>query len=236
LEGRERSSELVLVNRGDSIATYRLSIVEMRMDAHGHLERVPVNETVPTSAKGMIRFSPRQVTISPGGSQRVRVAIVKPAGLPEGEYRSHLLLEAVPSGIQSLSTNDSTALSVRFNVVGAVTLPVIVRHGQLDAAASLGQPELRNGQVLVNLKRTGDRSIRGDVTVQFQAAGSKKRIQVGLVRELPVYSPNTERLVQIAVKWPPGVSPAGGNLIVSFTEPGTSKRRAQSVVEATLSG
>jgi hypothetical protein len=61
-------------------------------------------------------------------------------------------------------------------------------------------------------------------------------VQVGLIRELPVYAPNSDRLVRIALKMPPGVSLGGGTLTVTFAEPGANRRRAQASAEATLPG
>ena len=44
----------------------------------------------------MIVYAPRNVTLAPHEPQAIRIAARPPQGLPDGEYRVHLLFRAIP--------------------------------------------------------------------------------------------------------------------------------------------
>ena len=95
-EGRKRSAELNLSNIGQARATYRVSLVRMEMDENGAFkERTP--DPGAENLQTLFRFSPREVTLDPQESQTVRIQIRKPAELPAGEYRLHIVFRAVPT-------------------------------------------------------------------------------------------------------------------------------------------
>lgn len=194
----------------------------------GRLERVaPGAGEDPHSAATMVRFAPRQVTLQPGESQKVRVAVQKPPGLQAGEYRSHIQFEAVPQGSSAPAISRADSLVIRFNVIGAVTIPVIVRQGQLSASATFDRVSFAEGTLNASLRRSGDRSLRGDLTVYLVGQAGKKRLEVGKLREFAVYVPNEFRLVRIPLKLPPS---AKGKLQVVFEEIGIGKARAEAEI------
>jgi P pilus assembly chaperone PapD len=226
LDDRERAAELVIANRGRFEATYRVSLVDMRMTFVGRLERFAADQTPEFSAKSLIRFAPKQVTLQPASTQRIRLAVQRPANLAPGEYRSHLLLEALPNSEQPTGSEGSGALSLRFRVVGAVSLPVIVRHGRLSASAQLSEPKVDGGLLQVVLKRSGARSIRGDLSVAFESASDGRRRVVGVLKNLALYAPNTERLVVVKLS-KDALAGARGKLTISFEEPSGVEGRAR---------
>ena len=44
----------------------------------------------------MIIYAPRRVTLAPHEPQAIRIAARPPQGLPDGEYRVHMLFRAIP--------------------------------------------------------------------------------------------------------------------------------------------
>ena len=44
----------------------------------------------------MIVYAPRKVTLAPHEPQAIRIAARAPEGLPDGEYRVHMLFRAIP--------------------------------------------------------------------------------------------------------------------------------------------
>ena len=96
-EGRERSHEIVLINSSSEVKTYRLAWQEKLALPSGGYKDLTAEETVGyPSASKMLRFSPRQVTLKPNERQIVRLGLRRPKDLADGEYRSHLKLEALP--------------------------------------------------------------------------------------------------------------------------------------------
>jgi hypothetical protein len=169
-----RGTELVLNNIGSAPATYRISLEIKRMTAAGGLDEVAEENATPAerAALDMIVFSPRRVTLPPNQPQVVRVGVRVPQGLPPGEYRAHMLFRAVPDTVPAAAAearSASTGVSIALTPIYGITIPVIVRMGDLGAEAVIGDAwvsESAEGPAFnFDLSRTGNRSVYGDIEV-----------------------------------------------------------------------
>ena len=95
LDGR-KGAEVILNNIGDEPATYRVSVEFRRMTEQGDLVDVTTPTDADKKAEDMIVYAPRKVTLAPHEPQAIRIAARAPQGLPDGEYRVHLLFRAIP--------------------------------------------------------------------------------------------------------------------------------------------
>lgn len=218
-EGSVRSSQVQLFNRGTKDATYRISVIRMRMDENGGMQRV--TEPLPGEqfADELIRFSPRQVVIPPGGTQTVRVQLRKPAELPAGEYRSHLLFQALPPAAEIAEPTDDPGLTVTLRPIVSVSIPLIVLQGATTSTvaiehARLNPPSKSGGKstVTFELARGGSRSTYGDITVHRKSGRSAETI-IAQMKGVAVYSPNLRRMFRIPLN-----GPTDGVLSISFRE------------------
>lgn len=195
LDEKSRTAELVLVNRGEGPAAFRLSLENRRMREDGGLETVEEPREDELFALDMLRFSPRQLLLEPGARQVVRIMAKGTAGLAPGEYRSHLrLLSAPASAARPASENpaDDTNLSIELVAIRSITVPVILRVGQLEASASVDAAvldETTPDQLVIKLTRSGTRSTYGDITVTPEGAAEP----LWTVRGVAIYTPNTSR-------------------------------------------
>ncbi len=196
LAGTERSTELILVNKGDEQTAFRIDVENRRMRADGALETVTDTRPGELFAADMIRFSPRRVVLDPGARQSVRVSVTVPAGLAPGEYRSHLRLMSAPTsaGAATPTASDANdgALSIQLIAVRSITIPVIVRVGALDASASVDSAALTNkadNLMVIKLTRAGTRSTYGDLRLTIAGEANP----VYNVRGIAIYTPNTDR-------------------------------------------
>ena len=169
-----RGTEVVLNNIGSAPATYRISLEIKRMTAAGGLDEVAEENATPAerAALDMIVFSPRRVTLPPNQPQVVRVGVRVPEGLPPGEYRAHMLFRAVPDTVPAAAAearSASTGVSIALTPIYGITIPVIVRMGDLGAEAVIGDAwvsESAEGPAFnFDLSRTGNRSVYGDIEV-----------------------------------------------------------------------
>jgi P pilus assembly chaperone PapD len=193
LDGR-KGAEVILNNIGEDTAVYRVSIEFRRMTEDGGL--VDVNE--PTAedktAADMIVYAPRRVTLAPHQPQAIRIAARPPQGLPDGEYRIHLLFRAVPPPTPVAPANAEPVKGLRFQLtpVYGVTIPVIVRLGNLQATAGIANVHLetKNGRpaVALDLSRTGQRSTFGEIRVLRPGVKAPIALQkaVAVYREIGV--------------------------------------------------
>ncbi len=201
LAGAERSTELILVNKGDAQTAYRIDVENRRMRRDGALETATDTRPGELFAADMIRFSPRRVILEPGARQSLRVSVTPPPGLAPGEYRSHLRLMSAPTNAGTATaapTEDANdgSLSIQLIAVRSITIPVIVRVGTLDATATVDNAALtRQGDnmLVVKLTRFGTRSTYGDLRLTI--AGETNPVYS--VRGVAIYTPNTDRDVML---------------------------------------
>jgi hypothetical protein len=219
LDGR-RGTEVILNNIGDEPATYRVSIEFRRMTPDGRL----VDVTEPTAeeklAEEMIVYAPRRVTLAPHQPQSIRIAARAPAGLADGEYRAHLLFRAVPPPNPVAAPADaapSTGLRFALTPIYGVTIPVIVRFGNLQAKAGIANVHLatQDGKpaVALDLSRSGDRSTFGEVRVLKPGVKDPIAIQ----KAVAVYKEITTRQVTIPVS-EAFKGPIAGPVTVQYVE------------------
>ncbi|ASK89053.1 molecular chaperone [Sphingorhabdus sp. SMR4y] len=196
----QRGTEVILNNIGSETATYRISLELRRMNADGRLEDVSdeqVNE-IETAAKAMIRYAPRRVTLPPNQPQAIRLGVRAPEGLADGEYRVHLLFRAIPKA-RSVTEQAETegGMTIALTPIYGVTIPVIVRYGNLHATAAIANGrmiESPEGKSLAfDLSRTGDRSTYGEIRVT--KAGLDEPIMVA--RGIAVYPEVDKRTVTL---------------------------------------
>ena len=228
-EDRTRTSQVMLVNKGTETTTYRISFIRQNMTEDGKFVPVETGEEGLYSDK-MVRYSPRQVILEPGQSQIVRLMLRKPRGLADGEYRSHMLLQALPkttkSDISKAVEKGSDEISVEITTIIGVSIPVIVRNGKLNTELNLANaryvkssdPKLKS-YVMLDMNRTGTQSTYGDFRVTYIDENGQAVI-VGNVKGVAVYSPNTLRRFQIPVNIPAGHEYYKGRFHVTYSESG----------------
>jgi hypothetical protein len=170
LDGR-RGTEIVLNNVGDEPATYRISVEFRRMTPDGNLVEVTEPTAEEKAAADMIVYAPRRVTLAPREPQAIRIAARPPQGLPDGEYRVHLLFRAIPDPTPVTANNAEPVKGLHLQLIPiyGVTIPVIVRLGNLEAKAGIANVELekKDGkeEIALDLSRSGSRSTFGEVRV-----------------------------------------------------------------------
>lgn len=233
-EGRQRTAEIDLMNRGDAPGTYRISFTHLEMTADGRLVELTSPQPGARFADEFVRYSPRQITLEAGQTQVLRLQLRKPADLPIGEYRAHLRFVLVPNHTPEPTpeASEPTTTSIRLIPVYGVSIPVIVRHGDLAATVSISELNLQapttapaaaaapTGPTLsLRLDRTGSCSVYGSLQAQWVAPG-RRPIEVGRINGLAVYVPNAGRPVTMALRLPADLPFDCGQLVVTFSEPG----------------
>jgi hypothetical protein len=195
-----RGTEVILNNIGDETATYRISVELRRMRPDGSFEDVTTPTAAEAAARDMIVYAPRRVTLPPRQPQTIRIAARAPAGLPDGAYRVHMLFRAVPPPQAPAKTPaDFQGIGFALTPIYGVTIPVIVRFGNLAATAGIanvGRTE-QDGQpaIALDLTRTGSRSTYGEVRVLKAGLSAPLAVQRGVA----VYTELDKRQVVVPV-------------------------------------
>ena len=213
-----RGMELILTNVGEDVATYRISLEVRRMTADGDIEDVATPSAAETAARDMIFYAPRRITLPPDQPQSIRIVARAPKGLPDGEYRIHMLFRAVPAPRPAApAPGEVKGIAFEIRPIYGVTIPVIVRMGNLTATAAIANVHLTTDKgkpaIAMNLSRQGTRSTFGEVRVL--KSGVKEPI--ALQRGVAVYTEVGERKVLIPVD-EQYAAQAAGPVIVQYVE------------------
>ncbi len=223
-DGNKRSEELNLANIGKDTATYIISFIQIRMKENGEFERITQPDSNQNFADKNLRFFPRTVTLGPNEAQTVKVQITKANDLAPGEYRSHLYFRASPpeKPLGDIEPEKDSVLSVRLIPVFGISIPVIIRRGESNAAASISQLQFHTEKdtiptLDITFNRSGNMSVYGDVVVDHISTNGKVT-HVGGVKGLAVYTPNTIRRFHLMLNNVPGVNYRSGKLKVTYED------------------
>lgn len=223
-EGRDRSTQINLINRGSETATYRIEFMQYRMDENGQLVEIQKPNELEKFADKLVRFSPRQVEIQPNQSQTVRLLLRKPKDLPAGEYRSHMLFYAVPpegaADIEKRAATDEEGFSIAITPIFRVSIPVIVRHGELAAEFDISDVSLNTEEkpmLSMRVERDGNRSVYGDLNVHYKATPSADPVLLSHYKDFVLYTSSNTRAVDVDLHIPDGMNLQGGEIQVDYS-------------------
>lgn len=221
-----RAAQVDLTNSGTTSGSYRITLTNKHMTELGEFLEAKSPLAGEFFADKIIQYSPRQVELTPGGGQVVRIILRKPADLAPGEYRTHLVFTRLPD-VKSQGLDDANkeekGLSMTLTPLIGVSIPIIIENGELQASAALSGLRLLpvkkdEPPVLeMRLERTGTKSLYGDFVVKFIPKSGSEQI-VGLAKGVAVYSPNPTRLMKVVLRADPPESLKKGKIVVLFNE------------------
>jgi hypothetical protein len=172
-----------------------------------------------------LRVFPRKVTLAPKESQVVRLQLRRKPDMQAGEYRSHLYFraekESAPLSLEA--KKDSKLMAVQITPVFGISIPVIIRSGNVNVASTLSDMRMEIQQdTITNLKffinRTGNISIYGDIVAEYVPANGKA-VEIGLARGVAVYTGISKRNFSLRLQKLKGVNLDSGKIRVKFTSP-----------------
>lgn len=215
----QRGTEVILNNIGDTPATYRISLEIKRMQPDGTLVDVVSTDmnSKEAAAAQMIVYAPRRVDLPPNQPQAIRISIRPGADLPDGEYRAHLLFRAIPPAPTAGEVADG-GLAIELIPIYGITIPIIVRHGELEATATVSGAQIiatEDGPALqIALTRSGNRSVYGELRVT--KSGVKDPVMQ--VRGIAIYPEVDSRTVSLQLT-PDQAAAMRGPVTIGYYEP-----------------
>lgn len=222
IEDRARTGDLTILNLGDQTETIRLSLLNYEQLENGTYKTLSAPLNPAFDPEKVVRFSPRQFTLPPGGRQKIRISIQRPSDLPDGEYRFHV--KAVSYDTEAEATAEKRApvkgksLAMKMNI--AVVIPVIVRKGNLTSTAkienvsilSASQNEYGKPALQYDIVRTGNGGTMG-VVEGFVDVPGQEPVKISHTSNLNVFSEIKKRTVIAPIEKLPAV----GNIRLRYT-------------------
>lgn len=219
LDGR-RGTEVILNNIGSETATYRISLELRRMNDIGRLDDVTIEGASETekAALAVIRYAPRRVTLPPNQPQSIRIGLQEIENLPDGEYRAHMLFRAIPATPTAEEAQDAgNGLKIQLIPIYGITIPIIIRKGNLEATAALANVKLvsdTDGPTLeFDLARKGARSVFGEIHVTRPGVAEPLHIAKGIA----IYPEIPSRQVSLPLS-PELAAQMHGEVVISYYE------------------
>lgn len=224
-EGSKQKEDLNLTNIGQDSAIYLVSFIHYQMQPDGSFKTIESADSFKMNAD-FVRIFPRKVTLPPGESQTIRLQSRTPSELSNGEYRSHLYFRAekeVSALGMSTSNADSGKMSVSITPIFGISIPVIVRKGDLKFKTSITNPKLivdndSVAHVAFTINRTGERSSYGDLRVSFIPT-TGKAFDVGAANGVGVYTDIASRQFNVPLRIQAGKPLKNGKLVVRYLLP-----------------
>jgi len=216
---RDRSASVSLINTSNKTTTYRLHWVQKKQTINGDYIDLPSDSNDVPSAAPMLRFSPRQVTLAPGEKQTVRIALRRKQGLTHGEYRSHLLFQALPQENENIQSGSGA--HIKINLLLGFAIPVIVRQGKLQAQAKINRVEItktiENGKAFygarIAVQRSGPHTAYGTLKVHWKSRLNQNYKQVGILNNVALYPENNVIQYHAGLK---DFNPTNGQIKVEY--------------------
>lgn len=206
MDEQNRNAEVTLLNTTETTKVYRILWREMLQTSVGGYVKIDAPTEDDATASGMIRHSPRKVTIGPGKYQRLKLRLRLPADLPEGEYRSHLVMKVTDTGVQAsdIAYNGEGA-KLRLIPKLSFTIPVIVRKGVNNSSTDIAGVNLNvqsseGPKLIVDVSHTGDFSSYGKLFAYMKATSSSSVIKIGEAHNIALFRETSLRTITIPLQ------------------------------------
>ncbi|MFQ3182282.1 MAG: hypothetical protein ACI9Z4_001888 [Polaribacter sp.] len=220
-EGRERKEVINLLNIGKETTTFSVSFVQRRMNEDGSFTVITAPDPGQMFADAYLRIYPRQVTLLPGEAQLIMLQLRRKSDMKTGEYRSHLYFRSEKNyaALGDKKEKISKAVSVQLTPIFGISIPVIVRSGEVNGIATLDNLKLKNqqnAQFTFTLNRKGNCSIYGDFTVEYFPVKGKSYI-IGVKKGVAIYTTISKRNIAIKLDKTPGTNLNKGMLKLKYS-------------------
>lgn len=215
MEGRDRSTEIVLVNTGSSKNTYRLEWLQLEQATLSGGYQEEKETAAQTHLQDIAVFTPRQIVLLPREKQTIRIAVRRPADLADGEYKTHLTFKLVSS--EEILSPDAAVLaddefSAAAKVLSSYSIPIIYRVGAYDCQVKLGNPKFSthestgNVVITIPMQREGIHGVVGSAEMYFKPQGGEEALvsEVGNINFFPEITEREVKFYPYVTGMPPG--------------------------------
>lgn len=226
-----RSATVYIYNQGTTAATFDISVVDRVMLPTGEIRPLADLAEDPAmkpytdrlhSARTLVLATPRRATLAPGKGQTIRIRATQPSGetANAAEYRSHLTVTTIPPRSTGLTAEEAASvrpdqLSFRVQSVFGLSIPVIIRPGEIDARAAIENPSIdfadlspdgvaaarRTALLNFDIVRSGANSLFGNIEIRSNDPGQREPL--GLARGIGVYPEIDRRSIRIPLQRAP---------------------------------
>jgi hypothetical protein len=193
IDARARSASVLLYNPNPQPAEITISTFfgYPVTDSLGRivLDSVKAVDATMPSAAGWIQAFPRRLTVAPLERQTVRLLATPPAGLPDGEYWTRLVIAAKGGQVPISGVSDTAAVRVGLTLEVRTIIGVAYRKGPVRTGVAISRLRGRvvgdSVEVWSWLERQGNAAYVG--TIHGTLVDSNKKIRAEFRAPISVY-------------------------------------------------
>jgi P pilus assembly chaperone PapD len=191
LNEKIKNATLTLRNKDPNTVSFKVSSVFYRMGVDGSMTIVDDVKPEERSAQGLIKFSPKRVSLKANEEQVVRILSKIPQALPDGDYRIHI--KFTPEDDVVTEEGNSGKVTMKLQAKVAVAISVIVQNGKQNYKIELKDFSTYKGiknedRFKVRIKNIGSSFPIGTFTVLHKNQSKKEPEEmVGIVRGVNSY-------------------------------------------------
>ena len=179
IDARSKTGQVTLINTGTTAEEVSLEAKFgfPSTDSAGNITVRMIDQPAADqpSAAAWIRIFPRRVVVQPNDRQIVRLLVQPPAGLPEGEYWSRLIITS--QGAQVPVQGADTTVRAGVSLIVSTVISVTYRNGRVATGVRLDDFRAeRDGDSLiawVGLTRQGNAAYLGTTWIRLRDAAGR---------------------------------------------------------------
>lgn len=222
----EIKKTITIMNTGDVTSEFSLSFVQRSMDEDGNFTEITKPEPGQKFADRHLRIYPRRATLEAGKSQVVVIQRRRNNIIESGEYRSHLTFISSPSiaPLEIKNDKDSLTFSTQITTLFGMSIPIIIRSGEVSVSASISDIKLEDTLLTFNLNRKGNISIFGDFLIQYIPEQGEPII-IKKANGFGVYTTIEKRIMKFKLDKIPDINLNKGSLKIIYKAPSGDKQQ-----------
>lgn len=206
---RDKMQGVTVMNTSDKNATFRLSFYYQKQVEGGGYQKVDGPITPECDMEKMMVFSPRQISLPPGGKQAIRLSLRRPPEQPDGECRIHLKMQRLAPAERPIPEENlkKDTVSTKLNINVGFSIPVMMRQGKYDSSAKITDAKIVRGEksdqsdmLTFTVNRQGKFSTLGSMQALWTPADGGDEKEVGRLNDINVYAESPRRLVKMALR------------------------------------
>lgn len=221
LDDNNRTESFIIFAKGNSPEKCSLKLKHFNFNETGNMTLHKDDTPPENSSESWVRFSPKNFTVEPRKPQTIRFTMRRKPNAEASEYRSYLAISCKNVNNAEVETvPDRPSVTVQPNLVQNV--PIIVRTGPLEAIAQFENIIIGEGNVTATLKRTGDRSLYGRLSLVNNKTGEELTFIEGISVypettyyqfKFPIKNNNMPSISEMAIKFVENEN-YGGNVTI----------------------
>ncbi len=213
IEGRERYADVNLINTSEREESYEIGWLFYRMEEETGSYEIIDSAPGDFDLTQNLVFSPRRVTLQPGATQKVRLALRLKGEPPEpGDYRAHLEMKQVSPpeiphtvDLSGPGATEKPKIQVGIAVSVGFSIPVVYRVGESDATAVMGDitthihPKTGKIAARVPIAREGNvYGLMGNLSVYHTPRGGSETL-VGEIKNANIFPEINRRVFDVTL-------------------------------------